>query len=118
MDDIDPPRKHYDLKPRKFEQVNAPGIAPEKSTAHDVHAMLQQNRAVEQKAGINEIEIRPVTSRRKRDYWLVFIPSVGFLGLLAWLGRGNLYVLVSASAGIIIVSVGLTWIMWFVMDDY
>jgi hypothetical protein len=116
MEPTDPPRKNYGLKPREFDRLNAPGKAPEKSIGHDVYAMLQQNRAAEQRAEI--IEIKEVKSRRKRDYWLLLVPGTGSLALVAWLGRGNPYVLVFACSGIALLSLGLTWIMWFVMDDY
>ena len=118
MEPVDPPRKNYELKPREFDHLNAPGRAPEKSTQHDIHAMLKQNHAAEQKAGINEVEIKEVKSRRKRDYWLLLTLSAGFFATIGWLGRHNPYVLVPAFSGVVLVSVGLTWIMWFIMDDY
>ena len=117
-DPPDPPRKHYGLKPREFDHVNAQGRAPAKSTEHDVYKILEQNQAAEQKAGINEVEIKEVKSRRRRDYWLLMSLGLGFFGTAAWLGRNNPYVLVPAFSGMVLVTLGLTWIMWFIMGDY
>jgi predicted phage tail protein len=119
MEPEDPPRKIYTTKPREFERVNAPpGSKVGKSTEHDVYAILQQNRSVERKAGLNEVEIRPVRSRRKRDYWLLLVPGNALFGLVGWIARDNVVVLVSAGAGMVVFSLGLTWVMWFVMNDY
>ena len=117
MEPDEPAPKKYGIKPREFERLNAKGPAG-RSAEHDIYAMLQQNLAIEKKAGLNEVEIKEVKSRRKRDYWLLLVPSIGTLALAAWLGRANPYVLVPACSGIVLVSIGLTWVMWFVMDDY
>lgn len=118
MEPTDPPRKHYGLKSREFDRLNASGKTPEKSVEHDVPAMLQQNRAVERQAGKDKLELRKTKSRRKRDYWLSLFLSSGFFGVLAWLGQDNLFVLISACSGLVLAAVGLTWVIWFVMDDY
>lgn len=119
MEPENPPRKMYAPKPREFERVNAPpGSTAGKSTAHDIHAMLEQNRALEKKAGLKEVEIRPVHSRRKREYWQLLVAGNVVFALIAWFGRNNAFVAVSAGSGVVIFSLGLTWIMWFVMNDY
>ena len=118
MEPADPPPKKYETKPREFERVNAPAGDAGKSTEHDVYKILQHNRAVEQQAGLNEVKIRPVKSRRKRDYWLTLLLGNLLLGIVGLLGIGNVFVMVSAFAGIIIFSLGVTWVMWFVMEDY
>ncbi len=119
MDPADPPPKKYEFKPKEFERVNAPpGSSVGKSTEHDVFAILQQNRAIEQRKGLGEIEIKKVRSRRKRDYWLLLIPSVLLLGVITWQSRSNPFFLVCGLTGIVVVALGLTWIMWHVMDDY
>ncbi len=119
MEPTDPPRKHYGLKAREFEQLNAPGKAPEKSTEHDVFAMLEQNRAVEKQLGQDEIEIAPKrTSRRKTDFWLVLGGgNLVILGLVA-MARFNPLSLMAGGGGMILLTLLLTWVMWFVMDDY
>lgn len=118
MESNEPPRKKYGLKPREFDRLNAPGKAPEKSGEHDVPAMLQQNRSVERQAGKDKFELRETKSRRKRDYWVSLFLSSGFFGVLAWLGRDNPFVLIAACSGLVLAAVGLTWVIWFVMDDY
>lgn len=83
---------------------------------NDVHAILRDNLAKANAAGLNELTPKPPRkSRRTRDYFLT-------------LGAGNLFfiatilfrphVAVFAVAGMIILTLGLTWVMWFVMDDY
>ena len=118
MEPADPPPKKYDMKPREFDRVNAPAGNAGKSTEHDVYAMLQHNRTVEQQAGLNEVKIRPVKSRRKRDYWLLLLLGNLLLAIVGLVGLGNAFVMVSAGAGIVIFSLGITWVMWFVMEDY
>ena len=118
MEPADPPRKNYALKSREFERVNAPAGTQAKSAEHDIPAILQQNRTVEKQAGFDEIELKVVKSRRKRDYWLPLITgNLATVGLVA-LGGFNPVSLVYGLAGVVVLSLGLTWIMWFVMDDY
>ena len=92
--------------------------APKPGDPNDVHALLAQNRAVESKLGLDQVEIRKVKSRRTRDYWLLLGLSELLLGLITWQGRGNPVVFVSALAGMILVGVSITWIMWQIMDRY
>ena len=142
-DEADPPRKNYGFREREFQRDNVlkPG-APSQPTArelammsgpvvrsktdgaakagdpNDVYVVLGENRAVEKKLGLNEVEIREIKSRRKRDYWLLLISSELMLGTLAVAGRDNPIVFVSAVAGMGLVASGLTWLMWHVMGKY
>lgn len=145
MDQPDPPRKFYEFKDREFKRDNVPASgAPPLPTAkelammagpvvpsgtaatagakpgdpNDVYVALEQNRAVEKQAGRDDIEIRQVKSRRTRDYWLLLVSSELLLGLITWQGRGNPVLFVSALAGMVLVGVSLTWVMWQVMDRY
>jgi hypothetical protein len=116
-DDDSPPVKHA-LTTATFEALNAPtsGSAPHPT---DVHQVLQDNLARENAAGINDLKPKPPRrSRRKRDYWLVLI--FGNLAIVATvhLAGGNIVSNLFGFAGIILLSVSLTWVMWFVMDDY
>ena len=80
--------------------------------------MLQQNRTVEQKNGKDEFEIREVKSRRKRDYWVLLVGgNLLVVGLVA-LVRFNPISVIYGFSAIVILSLSLTWVMWFVMDDY
>ena len=119
MEPTDPPRKYYGMKAREFEHLHAPGRTPEKSTEHDIFAMLEQNRTVEKQLGKDEIEIATKKkSRRKSDYWLVLVGgNLLILGLVA-ITVLNLISLLFGGAGMIILTLSLTWVMWFVMDDY
>jgi hypothetical protein len=142
MEPVDPPPKKYDLKEREFKRENIPGAAvptakdlamissqrtptapkptvnPKPGDPNDVYAILQQNRAVEKKMGLGEVEIKKVKSRRKRDYWLLVIPCNLLVGVITWQGRADPFVLVCGIAGIVLVTLSLTWIMFHIMEDY
>ncbi|SDS09914.1 hypothetical protein [Opitutus sp. GAS368] len=144
MESDDPPPKVYGFKEREFtrDNVRMPGAAPlptakelavmagpvtaspkgatgpKAGDPNDVYATLQQNRAVEKKLTGDEIEIRKIKSRRWRDYLLILLPSEILLGTITVLGRGNPVVFVSGLAGMIMIGVTITWIMWQVMDRY
>ena len=93
--------------------VNAPV-----NRANEVHAMLQGNLDAADAAGLNEVPFQPKRrSRRKRDYWLLLITGNAIFGFFALKG-GSVVTLVYSGAGIIFFTLGLTWVMWFVMDDY
>ena len=114
----DPAPKKYGFKANEFTRVNAEPGSQAPSADHDVYAILQANRAREQEHRLGEVEVKVVKSRRRRDYWMLLLLTNALLAVIAWQSRGNLVVLCSTGAGIIIASIGLTWIMWFVMDDY
>ena len=126
----DPPRKFYGLKERAFDRVNAPpaaAAAPGAPTAAepgakpgriDVYDILQENRAVEKQLGGDEIEIKEVKSRRRRDYWLLLVGGNLLLLFLVALGGFNPISLIFGFAGVVIFSSGLTWVMWSVMGKY
>lgn len=144
MEAPDPPRKNYDFRERTFKRDNALAAGqppmptarelaimagpaaptaksaniPKAGDPNDAYAVLEHNRRVEQRLGLNEVELRQVSSRRRRDYWLLLGLSETLLGLITWLGRGNPVVFVSALAGMVLVGVSLTWIMWQIMDRY
>lgn len=130
----DPPRKNYAFKPKEFERLNAPrpeapdAHSPGPSTAtpppaaNDVFAIQRQLREREIAAGMDELAApdRPVSRRRKRDYWLLMFLTNGVLIPLALWGyrTGNAVLFVYAIAGLALVNVALVWVMWFLMDDY
>ena len=83
---------------------------------HDVFATLQKNRAAEMNSGGDEIEIKKISSRRKKDYWLMLVGgNVVIVGGSFFVGG---IALVFGLAGVIIYSLGLTWVMWQVMSKY
>ena len=86
--------------------------------ANDVHAILQANLDRANAEGHNDVSLKPKrASRRKRDYWMLLIGTNLFF-LICMAVAPNIGTLIFGGAGIILVSIGLTWIMWFVMDDY
>ena len=146
-EDPEPPSKNYGFKDREFKRDNPPaselppaptakdhaimaghfaarkppapsGGASRAADPNDVHAILQQNHAVAKQAGLNEVELKVVKSRRKRDFWLLLIAGNLVTAGLVALGGFNPISLVYGLAGVVVLSLGLTWIMWFVMDDY
>lgn len=144
-DEPDPPRKNYGFKDRDFKRDNthSSGESPvptakelaimsgpvakhgqaavgsaKADDPNDVYAVLEENRAVAKKHGLNEIEIKLLKSRRKRDYWLLLLSSEALLAVLAFFGRGNPFVFVGSIAAMGFVAFGLTWLMWQVMNKY
>lgn len=102
----------YRLKKVDVERLNEPA-GHGASDPNDVHATLRGNLAAEDKARLNEIPPpHRRRSKRKRDYILTMI--VGNLLLLL----ATVVAPVFGLAGLMIFNVGLTWIMWFVVDDY
>lgn len=87
---------------------------------NDVHAILRENLARADAAGLNELAPKPRRkSRRKRDYWLLMAGAwAGFGTMIVAAGPRNPIGFVYALAGLVVSTLGLTWIMWFVMDDY
>jgi len=89
-----------------------------KTDPNDVYAVLERNRTVEQQHGLNEVHIKKVRSRRKRDYWLLLVGGNLTTVAIVALMRFNPISLIYGLAGVIMFTIGLTWIMWFIMDDY
>jgi hypothetical protein len=116
----EPPRKTYAFKPKEFERVNAE-TAPEQPTpaANDVYAIRRELREREVAAGMDALAPAPKKkSRRRRDFWLCLI-GLNALMIAVTVGSGfNIVVAAYAFSGMVLLSLGLTWTMWFVMDDY
>jgi hypothetical protein len=144
-DESDPPRKFYALKPREFEVVNQPKstpspdsaptdvqghlraanahgilhVTPKSSETSDVHAMLRDNLERENAAGLNDVTLPPKKrSRRKRDYWLMLLPVNAFFAWRAFGPGASVVTLVYGIGGMAFFTAALTWVMWFVLDDY
>jgi len=144
-DETDPPRKNYGFKERTFKRderpasasrppvtvqdlaklagpvtrsTPVPSTAPKADDPNDPFATLQRNRAAEKKSGGDDIEIRQVSSRRKRDYWFLIIAGNLAIILPSFILGPNAMTLGAGLAGVIIYSLGLTWVMWQVMGRY
>jgi len=144
-DEADPPRKVYGFKEREFKRAEAPTseaapmptakelammagpVAQHGKAAagtrkaddpNDVYAVLQENRAVENKKGLDEFEIKKIKSRRRRDWLLLLIcGNLAILGAVALAGF-NIISAIFGLAGAIMFSLSVTWIMWQVMNKY
>ena len=143
-DEPDPPRKVYGFKDREFKRDNRPASAsqppmptardlarmagpvvktgpaagPKARDPNDVHHALLRNRVAEKKTGGDEVEIKVIKSKRKRDYWFLMVAGNLAIVLPCVILGPNPMTLGAAGGGIIIYSVGLTWIMWQVMGKY
>lgn len=184
-DESDPPRKHYQLKPKEFEsvnhppregaaspgisgtpdsgpgeadhgridvreifrQANRPGKALQKNASgreeNEVHAMLRENLARADAAGLNEVAPVKVFHRRKRDFIVLLILGNGFIAVVYaielvigfqvqclaarmpfefWnLMRSaftNPAVFALPVAGMVFFSAAVAWLMYGMMDDY
>jgi hypothetical protein len=115
----EPKPRQFVFKAKEFERINAPAGSQEPSADHDVYAIRRQLRERERAAGRDDLSPRPARrSRRKRDYWLLMLAGNAGFGSIALIGRGSPVVFVSGMAGVLILSIGLTWVMWFIMEDY
>lgn len=144
MESDDPPRKKYGFKEREFQRDNAPAAEnplptakelammsgpvarsasdtpsqPKTSDPNDVYAVLRENQRVAKQHGLNEVQIKETKSRRKRDFWLVLVGgNLAIIGAV-WFSGINVTTVVFGLAGLIVFSIGLSWIMWQVMDRY
>lgn len=146
-DEPEPPPRNFQLKPRDFDAINAPGSqrpgsgAPTDVRGHlraantgqgrtlgkaagakapnDVQNLMRQHAAKMRRADLDELTPRERrASRRKRDYWIVLIPTNAFFAFFAFGPFRNPMTFAFGVGGMIITTVGLTWVMWFIMDDY
>ncbi len=80
---------------------------------NEVHAMLRDNLAHANAAGLNDVAPQPRRkSKRTRDYLLLLVSGNAIIAL------GFILQPVFAGAGLVLFNIGLTWIMWVVMGDY
>jgi hypothetical protein len=139
----EPPRKVYGFKDRDFKRDNATEPAgappsakelammagpvvkspkgatgPKEGDPNDVYNALLKNRAVEKAHGLDQFEIRKIKRRRMRDYLIIMVPTQLLLGSITFLGRGNPIIFVSGLAGMVMLGITITWIMWQLMDRY
>ena len=105
-----------------YRQAATPGplLTTHKTGAqNEVHAILKENLDRANAAGLNTLTPKPKRrSRRTRDYILVVTALDLFFGFAAFGPYSNVGTMAYGVAGIIISTLGLGWIMFFVMDDY
>ena len=85
---------------------------------NEVHAILRDNLARANAAGLNEVSLRQRRSRRLRDYLIVVTVFNVPLGAFAWFSRGDPFVLVFLLAGFVFFNIRFAWNVWAIMDDY
>jgi len=86
---------------------------------NDVHVILNDNLARVNAAGLNELAPKPRRrSRRLRDFLIVSISLDAFFAFAAFGPFSSVATMAYGVAGIIISTIGLGWVMFFVMDDY
>lgn len=84
-----------------------------KNRANDIHAMLRDNHARAEAAGLNDVVLTPKRmSKRKRDFFVLLVSGNLILSL------GFILQPIFAGAGVVLFNIGLVWIMWVVMADY
>jgi hypothetical protein len=105
------------LGAKQFESLNQPTTAEKPDTGSDVRSILSDNLKVS--APLEKpVDLTPRRSRRGRDYWTVLLVGNALLvGLVAVLPK-NPFTLVYGFSGVVVFSVGLTWVVWGVMSDY
>lgn len=103
------------------QRVLAKSGATQLVAGNDVHAILKENLAHANAAGLNDLTPKPRRkSKRKRDYILTMLAAnPPMVALFVWgLHQHNVILLVYVGAGVILFNVSFTWVMWFVADDY
>lgn len=126
-----PTNQSQPLPPVRVQDLINHAVAPPKPGAvakpsplaqdTDVHAMLRANVARDNAAGLNDLiplEERP--SKRKRDFWFLVLAGNLLLGLsvVASGGLGNPVVFASGIGGMGMLTAGLYWVMFHIMDKY
>jgi hypothetical protein len=86
---------------------------------NEVHAMLQDNLTRADAAGLNELmpQVRR-RSRRRRDYWVLIVGVNGLVAsslLIVGVNPVSVFVVLAAIG---FFSAAVTWIMWFLLEDY
>ena len=130
--------------PREFERVNAsadtpashptdvkelfalanakaptPAAVAASQATNEVHAMLRENLAHANAAGLNELKpLAQKISRRRRDYWVALVGGNGLLAALVLITFPNIVSLCFGVGGMLFYSLALTWLMWVLLDDY
>jgi len=117
---VDDPKQHQ-VKSLRLTSTGVEVVrvskAVDETPPRDAATILRENQEIEARY-VKPIEIVPATSRRKRDYWIVLAFGNSLIvGLIAMLPK-NPAVLIYGLSGLVIFSVGITWIMWAIVDDY
>lgn len=114
-DDPDPPRVFYKFKPTEHRRVSE-SDKQEHPEAIEVEKILRENLAAEEAKRARHSPPETWRSRRTRDYVLLLaIPNALIGALILFLPRHPLVPVFGYSL-MALYSLGITWIMWVVMD--
>lgn len=95
------------------------GKAAPADKPNEVHALLALNARKAEAAGANELPPQPRRpSRRRQDYWISLLGGGGGIAVAVILAGANPISVLFGFAGIVVLVAALTWVFWFVMDDY
>jgi len=64
------------------------------------------------------VNLAPPQSRRRRDYWTILIAGNAAIATMVAVMHKNVAVLVFGLSGAVVFSIGVTWVIWVVMDDH
>jgi hypothetical protein len=138
-----PPRPAFQFRTKPFEHVNhasdpavdlrtiiaaanrpppppatADSPRPAKAPPHiDVAEILRENARI-QACFEKPVDLTPRPNRRRLDYLILMIVVNGFLVWRLIAGWGNPVTMLYSVSGLIVFSVGITWVMYGVMDRY
>lgn len=107
----DPERVRYGFKRADVAPVNTGAEAPV-----DVHEILDVNARARAERETEKPILPPPISRRALDYWTVMIPVNLIAGILLYVFRHNVVILLFGGSGLIFFDIGLTWLTWMVMS--
>ena len=85
---------------------------------NEVHAILRDNLARANAAGLNDVSLRQRRSRRLRDYLIAVTLLNGPLGGAVWFFRREPIMLIPIVAAFIFFNIRFAWHVWAIMDDY
>jgi hypothetical protein len=106
----------FTLKEKTFERVNMPATESA-SPPHDVYQILKQNKTIADSTA-EPLDLTPRRSRRTRDYLMVMVlGNAAIIGAILVLPK-NAVTLAFGFSGAVLYSVGISWVVWVVMDDY
>tara|TARA_R110002111_G_scaffold112223_4_gene172027 strand:+ start:740 stop:1093 length:354 start_codon:yes stop_codon:yes gene_type:complete len=117
MDDsLENQKPKLDLKSKSFERVNHP-TSQEDTAPLSVHEILAQNHAIEAEHE-KPLVLNKKPTRRRKDYIIVLLLGNGLIVLTVAILPVNVVTLVYGFSGVVLYTIGLTWVMWAVMSNY
>jgi hypothetical protein len=86
-------------------------------TANEVVEILRENARIQAQFE-KPLDLTPRSNRRRGDYLILMIPVNGFFIWRLLASQGDPTIMVYSFSGIVLFSVGITWVMYGVMDRY